>query len=82
MAFLEVEVLEPHYAVSADFILSTLLDYFKPIRQRRPGTISLGVGVSLLIGPRAQEIIRTAVAAAFPMVKTLLLNATRGLSKS
>ena len=54
------------YAVTVDFILTTLLDHFNRIRQKTKGTISLGVSVPLLTGPRAHEIIKTAVAAAFP----------------
>jgi hypothetical protein len=30
------------YAVSVDFILGTLLDYFRRIRRQRPGDVSLG----------------------------------------
>lgn len=54
------------YAVPVDFILITLLEYFKKIRRRNPGRITLGVGVPQLTGERAQEIIEAAVAAAFP----------------
>jgi hypothetical protein len=54
------------YAVTVDFILTTLLDHFNRIRQKTRGTISLGVSVPLLTGPRAEEIIKTAVADAFP----------------
>ena len=54
------------YAVSADFMLTTLLDHFNRIRKSSSASISLGVSVPLLTCPRAHEIITTAVAAAFP----------------
>jgi phytoene dehydrogenase-like protein len=54
------------YAVSVDFILSTLLNYFRRIRRQRPGSVSLGVSVPSLTGHRAQEIIEAEVAATFP----------------
>src|ERR1022692_1740781 len=54
------------YAVPVDFILSTLLNYFRHVRRKRPGSISLGISVPSLTGARAQEIIEAAIAASFP----------------
>jgi phytoene dehydrogenase-like protein len=53
------------YAVSADFILATLLNYFRNVRRRRPGSISLGVSVPSLTGHRVREIIEAAMETAF-----------------
>ncbi len=51
------------YAISVDFILQTLLNYYSKIR-RNVG--SLGIGIKQLTGSRAHEIVMQAVIASFP----------------
>jgi len=54
------------YAVSVDFILTTLLDYYGKRRQQRQGKVSLGIATTSLTGTRAREIVEHEVAAQFP----------------
>jgi len=69
------------YAVTVDFVLITLLDYFKKIRRKRPYQITLGVGVPQLTGPRAQEIIEAAVSATFPDGENLAAQRSEMMSR-